>query len=165
VFVNNGRDNTTTATGNDPAAAPGDGSGGNPAGDGITNQKAGGGAGVKVVRGTYVEGVDKTPPVTYTPTNPPANQGAFTQQFRQVNPSWVDTDGSQGTPCRVGGFNSATVATPPVGPNVNNAGVTSPALPATLRGDIAPGGSISLEHRFGVIRQGTYVVVGIIESN
>jgi len=164
VFVNNGRDNTTTATGNDPTAAPGDGSGGNPAGDGITNQKAGGGAGVKVVRGTYVEGVDKTPQVIYTPTNPPAGfTGA--QAFRQVNPTLTDTDGSQGTPCRVGGINSATVSVAPTGGSATNAGITTTALPATLRGDIAPGGSISLEHRFGVIRQGTYLIVGIIESN
>jgi hypothetical protein len=164
VFVNNGRDVTTTATGNDPTAAPGDGSGGNPAGDGITNQKAAGGAGVKTVRGAYVEGVDKTPPVTYTPTNPPAGFTG-TQNFRQVNPSVIDTDGSSGTPCRVGGINSAEVATPPTGPNVNNAGVTTAALPAVLRGDVPPGGSISLEHRFGVIRAGSFLIVGIIESN
>ena len=70
------------------------------------------------MRGTYVEGVDKTPPVLgYSST-------LFgTQNFRQVNPSFNDTDGSPGTPCRVGGFNSATVATAPTGPNVNNAGV------------------------------------------
>lgn len=164
VFVNNGRDNTTIATGNDPTVAPGDGSGGNPSGDGIVNHKAAGGAGAKVVRGTFVEGVDKTPPVTYTPTNPPP-MFSGTQQFRQVNPSWTDLDGSQGTPCRVGGFNSATVAFPPMGPNANNAGVTTTVLPAILRGAIPPGGSISLEHRFGVIRAGSFVIVGIIESN
>jgi hypothetical protein len=164
LFVSNGRDVTTTATGNDPTAAPSDGSGGNPAGDGIVNQKAAGGAGIKTVRGTYVEGVDKTPPVTYTPTNPPSGFTG-TQQFRQVNPSIVDSDPNPGTPCRIGGFNSATVATPPVGPNVNNQGITTTALPATLRGDVPPGGSISLEHRFGVIRQGQFLIVGIIESN
>src|SRR5438067_2022834 len=82
-----------------------------------------------------------------------------TQNFRQVNSSIVDIDGNQGTPCRVGGFNSATVATPPTGSNVNNAGVTTTALPAPL----VPGGSISLEHRFGVIRQGKFLIVGIIE--
>jgi hypothetical protein len=167
VFVNNGRDTaggTGNNVGNDPAGAPTDGSGGNPAGDGIVNHKAAGGAGVKTVRGTYVEGVDKTPPVAYFSTNP-LGFAPFTQNFRQVNPSLTDTDGSSGTPCRVGGINSATVATPPTGPNVNNAGVTTPALPAVLRGDIPPGGSISLEHRFGVIRAGTFLIVGIIESN
>jgi hypothetical protein len=166
LFVNNGRDITgTVATANDPSSAPGDGSGGNPSGDGIVNQKAAGGAGVKVARGAYVEGVDKTPQVAYVMTNPPAGVTAGTQQFRQVNPSWVDTDGSAGTPCRVGGINSAVVATPPTGANVNNAGVTTTTLPASLRGDVPPGGSISLEHRFGVIRAGTFLIVGIIESN
>jgi hypothetical protein len=162
VFVNNGRDVTTAATGNDPTSAPGDGSGGNPAGDGITNQKAAGGAGVKTVRGAYVEGVDKTPPVLAYPSN---FLGFTPQNFRQVNPSWKDLEGNPGTPCRVGGINSAEVATPPTGPNVNNAGVTTAALPAVLRGDVAPGGSISLEHRFGVIRAGSFLIVGIIESN
>ena len=85
LFVANGRDVTTTATGNDPTAAPGDGSGGNPAGDGITNQKAAGGAGVKTVRGTYVEGVDKTPPVLGYASN---FLGFTPQNFRQVNPSF-----------------------------------------------------------------------------
>jgi len=153
LFVNNGRDVRTGAAAgqNDPA----------PSADGITNAVAAGGAGVKTVRGTYVEGVDKTPPVVYVSPNPPANFGFTTQNFRQVNPSLIDTDGSQGTPCRVGGFNSATVATPPTGPNVNNQGVTTSALPAPL----VQGGSISLEHRFGVIRQGQFLIVGIIESN
>ena len=116
---------------------------------------------MKVVRGTYVEGVDKTPQVlAYVVTSPSA--GNFTsvtnQNFRQVNPTFTDTGGGQGSPCRVGGFNSATVATPPTGAAP---GVTTTALPAPL----VPSGSISLEHRFGVIRQGTFLVVGIIESN
>ena len=162
LFVANGRDVTTTATGNDPTAAPGDGSGGNPAGDGIVNQKAAGGAGVKTVRGTYVEGVDKTPQVLGYASN---FLGFTPQNFRQVNPSFKDTDNPPGVPCRVGGFNSATVATAPVGPNVNNQGTTTTTLPAVLRGNVAPGGSISLEHRFGVIRQGQFLIVGIIESN
>ncbi len=147
LFVNNGRDlraTTTPATANDPA----------PSGDGITNDKAAGGAGVKTVRGTYVEGVDKTPPVLL---GLPPGQG----NFRQVNSSLTDAELSQGTPCRVGGFNSATVATAPTGPNVNNQGVTTTALPAPLVNN----GSISLEHRFGVIRQGQFLIVGIIESN
>jgi len=151
LFVNNGRDIRTGTGANDPA----------PIADGITNDKAAGGSGVKTVRGTYVEGVDKTPAVVYVSPNPPATFGFSTQNFRQVNPSFIDADGSQGTPCRVGGFNSGTVATPPVGPNVNNQGVTTPALPAPL----VNGGSISLEHRFGVIRQGQFLIVGIIESN
>jgi hypothetical protein len=143
VAVNNGSDTT-----NDPA----------PSGDGIVDGTAAGGDGVKVVRGTYVEGVDKTPPVLgYVVTSP--SSGNFTsttnQNFRQVNPTFTDTDGSPGSPCRVGGFNSANVAAPPT------AGVTTTALPAPL----GAGGSISLEHRFGVIKQGTFVVVGIIESN
>ena len=162
LFVNNGRDVTTAATGNDPSSAPGDGSGGNPAGDGIVNQKAAGGAGIKTVRGTYVEGVDKTPQVLGYSSN---FLGFTPQNFRQVNPSYKDLELNPGTPCRVGGFNSATVATPPVGPNVNNQGVTTTALPAVLRGDVPPGGSISLEHRFGVIRSGQFLIVGIIESN
>jgi hypothetical protein len=162
VFVADGRDVISGTTANDPSAAPGDGSGGNPSGDGIVNQKPGGRAGAKTVRGTYVEGVDKTPPVlAYFPPNPSVGP----QNFRQVNPSVTDPDGSQGTPCRLGGFNSATVATPPTGANANNAGVTTTALPTVLRGDIPPGGSISLEHRFGVIRQGQFLLVGIIESN
>jgi len=163
VFVAAGKDLTSGTTANDPSAAPGDGSGGNPSGDGIVNQKPGGGEGVKTVRGTYVEGVDKTPPVLgYFPPNPSVGP----QNFRQVNPSLTDTDGSQGTPCRLGGFNSATVATPPTGPTVNNAGVTTTSLTG-LPGSptIVNGGSISLEHRFGVIRQGQFVIVGIIESN
>jgi hypothetical protein len=144
VAVNNGSDTPT----NDPA----------PSGDGIVNTTAAGSDGVKVARGTYVEGVDKTPPVlAYVVTSP--SSGNFTattnQNFRQVNPSFTDTDGSPGSPCRVGGFNSATVAAPPT------AGVTTTALPAPL----VNGGSISLEHRFGVIKQGTFVIVGIIESN
>jgi len=153
VFVNNGRDVRTGAAAgqNDPAI--GDGS---PSADGITNSVAAGGAGVKAVRGTYVEGVDKTPQVLGY-----SSDFVGIQNFRQVNPSITDTNGTQGTPCRVGGFNSATVATPPTGPNVNNAGVTTPALPAPL----VPAGSISLEHRFGVIRQGKFLIVGIIESN
>ena len=149
LFVNNGADKravTTPATANDPA----------PSGDGITNALAAGGAGVKTVRGTYVEGVDKTPQVLNYPST-----SIGLQNFRQLNPSYVDTDGSSGTPCRVGGFNSATVATPPTGANVNNAGVTTTGLPAPL----VNGGSISLEHRFGVIRQGKFLIVGIIESN
>ena len=160
LFVNAGRDIRTgpTAAQNDPA----------PSGDGITNEKAAGGPGVKTVRGTYVEGVDKTPPVLgYT------SLLLGTQNFRQVNPSITDSGGNQGTPCRVGGFNSATVATPPTvllppkephAPStaaVVNQGVTTTALPAPL----VPGGSISLEHRFGVIRQGRFLIVGIIESN
>lgn len=153
LFVNAGRDirTGTTPTPNDPA----------PSGDGISNSSAAGGAGVKTVRGTYVEGVNKTPPVVYVSPNPPANFGFATQNFRQVNLSLVDSDGSQGTPCRVGGFNSGTVATPPTGPSAFNQGVTTPALPAPL----VQGGSISLEHRFGVIRQGQFLIVGIIESN
>ena len=146
MFVNNGRDLSTGTTQNDPT----------PSGDGITNAVAAGGAGVKTVRGTYVEGVDKTPQVLGYPSS-----FLGTQNFRQVNSSIVDIDGNQGTPCRVGGFNSATVDTAPTGSNVNNAGVTTTALPAPL----VPGGSISLEHRFGVIRQGKFLIVGIIESN
>src|SRR5437870_3912235 len=100
LFVNNGADKravTTPATANDPA----------PSADGITNALPAGGAGVKTVRGTYVEGVDKTPQVL-------GYASVFgTQNFRQVNPSIKDLDGSPGTPCRVGGVNSATVATPP----------------------------------------------------
>src|SRR2546421_6361347 len=143
LFVNNGADKravTTPATANDPA----------PSGDGITNALAAGGAGVKTVRGTYVEGVDKTPAVV-----------VGSQNFRQVNPTLTDSDLSAGTPCRVGGFNSGTVATAPTGGSVINAGVTTTALPASL----VNGGSISLEHRFGVIRQGQFVIVGIIESS
>jgi hypothetical protein len=148
LFVNNGRDISAGPAGgqNDPA----------PSGDGIVNANPAGGAGVKTTRGTYVEGVDKTPPVLGYPSS---SLGA--QNFRQLNPSYSDTDGSPGTPCRVGGFNSGTVATPPTGANVNNAGVTNTGLPAAL----VPGGSLSLEHRFGVIRQGKFLIVGIIESN
>jgi len=153
LFVNAGKDirTGTTPPQNDPA----------PSADGITNANAAGGAGVKTVRGTYVEGVDKTPAVVYVNPNPPAAFGFATQNFRQVNPSLVDIEGSQGTPCRVGGFNSGTVATPPVGPSAFNQGVTTAALPAPLVNN----GSISLEHRFGVIRQGQFLIVGIIESN
>jgi len=169
LFVNNGRDlNTGTsaaaiAAQNDPPVAPSGGEGGNPANDGIVNARPAGGAGAKTVRGTYVEGVDKTPPVLFTVTTPlPPFTGSYTQAFRQVNASYTDSDGSQGTPCRVGGLNSATVATPPTpGPSpAINAGTTTPTLPATL----PIGGSISLEHRFGVIRQGQFLIVGIIES-
>jgi len=151
LFVNNGADKravTTPASANDPA----------PSGDGITNALPAGGAGVKTVRGTYVEGVDKTPQVLGYSSN---FVGFTPQNFRQVNPSFTDLSGTTGTPCRAGGFNSATVATAPTGPNVNNAGVTTTALPASL----VNGGSISLEHRFGVIRQGQFLIVGIIESN
>ncbi len=158
LFVNNGADKratTTPATANDPA----------PSADGITNALAAGGAGVKTVRGTYVEGVDKTPPVTYGGGSFPPF-GFVVQQFRQVNPTETDLQGAQGTPCRVGGVNSATVPTPPTGPNVNNAGVTTTSLTG-LPGSptIVNGGTISLEHRFGVIRQGQFLIVGIIESN
>lgn len=147
VAVINGRD----IPANDPA----------PSGDGIVNANPAGGLGVKTVSGTFVEGVDKTPQVLgYAVTSPSA--GNFTafgnQNFRQVNPTLTDTGGTLGTPCRVGGFNSATVATPPTGAAP---GVTTAALPAPL----VPGGSISLEHRFGVIRQGQFLIVGIIESN
>src|SRR6202158_5681525 len=68
LFVNNGADKravTTPGTANDPA----------PSGDGITNALPAGGAGVKTVRGTYVEGVDKTHPVVYAHTAPPSNFG------------------------------------------------------------------------------------------
>lgn len=145
VAVNNGGD----IPANDPA----------PSGDGIVNANAAGGDGVKTVRGTFVEGVNKTPQVLAYPVTA-GSTGNFTsttptQNFRQVNPTFTDTDGSQGSPCRVGGFNSATVATPPAG------GVTTTTLPASL----VPSGSISLEHRFGVIKQGTFLIVGIIESN
>ena len=153
LFVNNGADKravTTPASANDPA----------PSGDGITNALPAGGAGVKTVRGTYVEGVDKNPQVFYNGGSFPPF-GFVIQNFRQVNPTETDLNGSPGTPCRVGGFNSATVATAPTGPNVNNAGITTTALPAPLVNN----GTISLEHRFGVIRQGKFVIVGIIESN
>jgi hypothetical protein len=146
VAVNNGQDTATNDT--------------VPSGDGIVNANAAGGEGVKTVRGTYVEGVDKTPQVLgYVVSSPPPGNVNFTstgtQNFRQVNPTFTDTDGSPGSPCRVGGFNSATVATPPTG------ATTTTAIPAPL----IPSGSISLEHRFGVIRQGSFVIVGIIESN
>src|SRR3989442_2705359 len=84
LFVNNGADKravTTPASANDPA----------PSGDGITNALPAGGAGVKTVRGTYVEGIDKTPQVVYTPTNPPSGF-AGTQNFRQLNLTITDTD-------------------------------------------------------------------------
>jgi len=144
IAVNNGQD----VPANDPA----------PSGDGIVNAGTAGGEGVKVVRGTFVEAVNKTPQVlNYVVTSPsPGNFTSTTNQnFRQVNPTFTDTDGSQGSPCRVGGFNSATVAAPPT------AGVTTTALPAPL----VSSGGISLEHRFGVIKQGTFLLVGIIESN
>jgi len=164
LFVNNGRDlNTGTsaaaiAAQNDPPVAPSDGSGGNPANDGIVNSRPAGGAGEKVVRGTYVEGVNKTPPVVYGGgSNPPF--GFVVQNFRQVNPTETDLSGNPGTPCRVGGLNSATVAAPPTA--APSPTTTTPALPATL----PVGGSISLEHRFGVIKQGQFLIVGIIESN
>lgn len=142
IFVSTGRDLTATVgtvLANDPA----------PSGDGITNANPAGtgtnGPGVKVVRGTYVEGVAKTPPV-----------GTITQ----VNPTLLDSD-FPGAPCHVGGFNSGTVATPPTGTSATSAGITTAALPAP----IVNNGSISLEHRFGVIRQGQFLIVGIIESN
>lgn len=169
LFVNNGRDINTGAAGaqNDPGTAPADGSGGNPSNDGIVSARAAGGAGSKTVRGTYVEGVNKTPPVTYGGGSFPPF-GFVVQNFRQVNPSETDLEGNPGSPCRVGGLNSATVATPPTAiptptpaPPTGNASTTTPALPATL----PIGGSISLEHRFGVIKQGTFLIVGIIESN
>jgi len=153
LFVQNGRDirTGTAALQNDPA----------PSGDGITNSVAAGGAGVKAVRGTYVEGVDKTPPVALPTnlTNPPTGIGAGGQLFQQVNPTWTDTEGNPNSPCRVGGVNSANVATPPTGPAPST---TTTALPS---GGVVNNGSISLEHRFGVIRGGTTVVLGIIESN
>src|SRR3984893_11918062 len=71
LFVNNGADKravTTPASANEPA----------PSGDGITNALPAGGAGVKTVRGTYVEGVDKTPQVLYVNTAPPSNFGFIT---------------------------------------------------------------------------------------
>jgi len=134
LFVQSGRD--TTAVGpplpNDPA----------PSGDGITNAEAAGGPGLKTVRGTYVEAVDKTPMVLGVGTG-------SAQNFRQVNPTL--TDGPLG-PCRLGGLNSAVVATSPG---------SSPALPASLVNN----GSISLEGRFGVLRGGSTTLVTIIESN
>jgi hypothetical protein len=149
IAVNNGADTAS----NDPA----------PSGDGIVNANAAGADGAKSVRGTYVEGVDKTPQVLgYAVTSPPPGNPNFTsltnQNFRQVNPAFTDTDGSPGSPCRVGGFNSATVASPPTGAAP---GVTTTGLPAPL----GPSGVISLEHRFGVIKQGSFIIVGIIESN
>jgi hypothetical protein len=163
LFVNNGRDiNTGTsaaaiAAQNDPPVAPGDGSGGNPANDGIVNARPAGGAGQKTVRGTYVEGVNKNPAVFY-------NGGSFSpftlvvQNFRQVNPTETDSTGSPGSPCRIGGLNSATVAAPPTA--APSPTTTTTALPATL----PVGGSISLEHRFGVLKSGQFLIVGIIES-
>lgn len=150
LFVGNGRDIPTTAAANDPA----------PSGDGITNANAAGGAGLKTVRGTYVEGVNKTPPVVVSMPNPPTGIAPGGLAFNQVNPTWTDTDtapDNAGSPCRVGGLNSATVATAPTG----SPSTTTTALPASL----VNGGSISLEHRFGVIRQGQFLIVGIIESN
>jgi hypothetical protein len=135
-----------------------------PTGDGITNASPPGGfgLGIKRVRGTYVEGVYKTPTVSYFATAPPPGfggpflgpgSGPAIQVFTQVNPTWTYL--VSGTPCRIGGLNSATVATPPA------FGVTTTALPAP----IVPGGSISLEHRFGIIGSGGFVMMGIIESN
>lgn len=149
LFVTNGRDITGSgATANDPS----------PTGDGIVNSRAAGGAGEKVVRGTYVEGVNKSPTVVYGGGSFPPF--AFVvQNFRQVNPTETDLLGNPGTPCRVGGLNSATVATPPTA--APSPTTTTSALPATL----PVGGSISLEHRFGVIKQGQFLIVGIIESN
>jgi hypothetical protein len=164
LFVNNGRDiNTGTsaaaiAAQNDPPVAPGDGSGGNPANDGIVNARPAGGAGEKVVRGTYVEGVNKNPPVVYGGGSFPPF-GFVVQNFRQVNPTETDLSGNPGSPCRVGGLNSATVAAPPTA--APSPTTTTTALPATL----PVGGSISLEHRFGVIKQGQFLIVGIIESS
>jgi hypothetical protein len=145
---------------NDPFLGPG-----SPFGDGITNANAAGGAGNKRFRSTYVEGVNKTPQVLgYAVTSPPTGFGvsalipgfgSANQSFKQVNPTWTDLGGSPGTPCRVGGFNSATVAKPPT------LGITTTALPAQL----VPGGSISLEHRFGIIQSGGFTMMGIIESN
>jgi hypothetical protein len=138
-----------------------------PTGDGITNANPPGEMGpdgIKRVRSTYVEGVNKTPPVAYVATAPPPGfggpllgpgVGTAIQVFAQVNPTWTDLNASAGTPCRVGGLNSATVAKPPTG------GVTTTALPAP----IVPGGSISLEHRFGIIKSGGFAMMGIIESN
>jgi hypothetical protein len=182
VFVRNGRDLNPLATGsgaaavaaqNDPAADPGGGVGGNPSNDGIVNGRAAGGPGVKTARGTYVEGVAKTPPVSAANTNPQPGFGAG-QNFSQVNPVWDATSAfptpdpnTQGpSPCRVGGFNSATVATTPTATTIPGStpgapGVTSTSLPAVLPAN----GSISLEHRFGIIRQGGFLLVGIIESN
>jgi hypothetical protein len=179
VFVRNGRDlNASTGTAaagqNDPTVAPGDGSGGNPSFDGIVNSRAAGGAGVKTARGTYVEGVAKSPQVlAYANPNPQSGFGPG-QQFTQVNPVYdatstfpaLDPNTQGASPCRVGGLNSATVSTPPSGAVIPNGSPGSPlstttALPAAL----PINGSISLEHRFGVIRQGSYLIVGIIESN
>jgi hypothetical protein len=164
LFVNNGRDiNTGTsaaalAAQNDPPLAPGDGSGGNPANDGIVNARPAGGAGEKTVRGTFVEGVNKNPTVTYNGGSFPPF-GFVVQNFRQVNPTETDLNANPGSPCRVGGLNSATVAAPPTA--APSPTTTTTALPATL----PVGGSISLEHRFGVIKQGQFLIVGIIESN
>jgi len=118
-----------------------------PSGDGVTNAEAAGGPGTKVVRGTFVEGVDKTPAVLGVGT------GAA-QNFRQVNPTL--TDSALG-PCRVGGLNSAVVPNAPTG---LAPGVTSAGIPTLVNN-----GSISLEQRFGVLRGGSAVVVTIIESN
>lgn len=155
LFVLGGRDTTFPPFfANDPF----------PSGDGITNANPAGGAGVKRVRGTYVEGVNKTPPVAYVATAPPPGfggpflgpgAGPAIQIFAQVNPTWTDLGGASGSPCRVGGFNSATVARPPT------AGVTTTTLPAPLVNN----GSISLEHRFGIIKTGGFTMMGIIESN
>jgi len=162
LFVNNGRDITGTAgtaTANDPSAPPTADPTllGNPSGDGIVNSRAAGGAGEKVVRGTYVEGVNKNPVVVYGGGSAPPF-GFVVQNFRQVNPTETDLSANPGSPCRIGGLNSATVANPPTG---GPPSTTTTALPATL----PVGGSISLEHRFGVIKQGQFLIVGIIESN
>lgn len=157
VFVNSGKDTNPSTI---PAVAAGSQNDPAPSGDGITNATAAGGAGVKTARGTYVEGVTKTPSVSSANPNPQTGFGPG-QLFTQVNPTW-DTTGDINTqgpnPCRVGGLNSATVSTAPAG--ATSASPTTTAIPA-----LAPSGVISLEHRFGVIRAGSFVVVGIIESN
>jgi hypothetical protein len=149
LFVNNGRDSSF----NDPLSGSG-----SPPGDGIVNNLPAGGAGVKTARGTYVEGVDLNPQVlTYFPSSSPPGFGnppgfPFIQLFRRVNPLWFDGN----TSCRVGGFNSAKVVTKP-----NPAGMTTTQLPIPMLKDW----SISLEHRFGVIKGGQFFIVGIVESN
>lgn len=183
VFVRSGRDLNAASTGttaaavaahNDPAAAPGDGSGGNPSLDGIVNGRAAGGPGVKTVRGTYVEGVAKSPQVIgYANPNPQSGFGPG-QNFTQVNPVYDATTSfptpdplTQGaSPCRVGGFNSATVASPPAGAVIANGTPGSPLSTTTLLPATIPvSGSISLEHRFGIIRQGSFLIVIILETN
>jgi hypothetical protein len=136
LFVNIGKDTDAFTF---PAVAATAQNDPTPSGDGITNANAASRhSGVKTVRHTYVEGVN--PSLIYSVLPPLA-------------------DIHFGSPCRVGGFNSASVARPPtpLGPP----SVTTAALPAP----VVPGGSISLEHRFGVIKQGKFLLVGIIESN